>query len=81
MAQQIQEAFAMLPDTFAEFFAPGGIGIKTLDMFVVEVIEPFFGCNPLGNKNKIQAVHQPPVFIKSSFVANCCSTAARREKA
>src|SRR5664280_148927 len=68
MAQQIYETFAMLPDTFTEFFTPSFVGIKTLYVFVVELVESFLGSNPLGHKNKIQAVHQTPVFIKGSFV-------------
>ena len=61
----------MLPDTFAKFFAPFFVGIKTLYMFVVELVESFLGSNAFGHENKIQAVHQPPVFMESSFVFYC----------
>ena len=41
MAQQIEETFAVLPDALAEFPAPGRVGIKAFDVFIVEVIQPF----------------------------------------
>ena len=61
----------MLPDMFAEFFPPSFVGIKTLYVFVVELVESFFGSSALGHKNKIQAVHETPVFIESSLVSYC----------
>ena len=61
----------MLPDTFAEFFAPGDIGIKALYMLIIELIESLLGGNSFRNKNKIQTVHQPPVFIESSLIFYC----------
>ena len=61
----------MLPDTFAEFFAPFFVGIETLYVFVVELVEPFLGSDPLGHKNKIETVHQPPVFIENSLIFYC----------
>lgn len=68
MPQQIQQAFAVLPDTAPESFAPGRIGIKAFDVLVVEPVEPFFRRNPLRHKDKVEAVHQPPVFRKGSFL-------------
>jgi len=71
MLQQIQQAFAVLPDTPPEPPAPDRIGIKAFDVFVVKVIEFFFGFDSARNKNKIQAVHQPPVFREDSFLMDC----------
>lgn len=42
MAQKVKQAFAVLPETPAKAFAPGGVGIKPLDVFIVELIEFFF---------------------------------------
>ena len=61
----------MLPNTIAEFFAPGDIGIKALYMLIIELIESLLGGNSFRNKNKIQTVHQPPVFIESSLILYC----------
>ena len=61
----------MLPDTVAEFFAPGGIGIKALHMLIIELIESLLGGNSFRHKNKIETVHQTPVFIECSLVFYC----------
>lgn len=41
MADQIGQAFAVLPEASAEAFAPAGIGIKAFDVFIVKLIQPF----------------------------------------
>ena len=67
----VPEAVAMLPEAVPESSAPGGVGVKPLHMLVVEPVEPLPGGDALGNKDEVEAVHQPPVFVKiAGFAAD-----------
>jgi len=67
VAEQVQEAVTVLPETIPESLPPAGIGIEALYVLVVELVQPLPGGYAPGDENEIQAIHQPPVFLESSF--------------
>ncbi len=52
----------------AEFAGPVLPGVKALDELFVELIEPLLGLDPLWHEDKVQAVHQFPLFLKRALV-------------
>jgi len=67
MTEQVKEAVTVFPEAISEFPPPAGIGIEALHMLVVELVQPLPGGNSPGDENKIQAIHQPPVFIERTL--------------
>jgi len=62
VTKNIPKTPAVLPESLAEFSAPCFVGIESFHVLVVKPVKSFLGRNPPGDENKIQAVHQPPVF-------------------